>query len=68
MSSHNEYAAASFPKEEPFGLRIRNVMAVWLFSVAHTSKPPRRGEQGLPLSARALCLPREPFVCPGSFF
>jgi hypothetical protein len=81
MSSHNVYVAARFPKEEPFILRIRNVMAAWLFFVAHT----RRGRANLwrkahrpdrarpyplrrPALSGILCLPKEPFVCPGSVF
>ncbi len=43
MSLDNIYAASSFsansfPKEEPFILRMVNEGAVWLFSVAHTRK------------------------------
>jgi hypothetical protein len=57
MSPHNVYAATIFPKEEPFILRILNVMAVWLFSVAHT-----------PARPHSLDVEAVPSACPGSFF
>jgi len=79
MSLDNVYLAYSFPKEEPFSLRMVNEGAVWLFYVAHTlARPVRRGVALClpPTPARpvrrgvALCPPvdAEPRACPGSFF
>jgi len=69
MSLHNVYAATSCPKEEPFILRIRKVMAVWLFSVAHT----RRNYVGAAPCANPGAFARQnhvgavPCACPGAF-
>jgi hypothetical protein len=68
MSPDNVYAAISCPKEVPFVLRIKNVMAVWLFSVAHT----RRKHVGAVPCACSEALARRDHAgaacaCPGAF-
>lgn len=65
MSPQNVYVVAtSYPKEEPVILRIRNAMAVWLFSVARTSRDRVRAV----VHTQRDHVGAVPCACPGSFF